>query len=269
MTPRLLRHPRQETTGLGQNAAHRFAASQALVCYPTKAIYTFIPKNACTTLRLSLAIANGCISGPEDWTWIHPNNGTFSATLRDLATAHFTFVILRCPHARLASVFLDKIVGKTPEFWNLYRLCNDDLDENRLSFRQFVDVLGKPRMRRANIHWRPQVDFLVYDRYDACFPFERFQQSVPEIEAGAGFTIHDTRHLARHGTDQLELLSDGCYADMPLSDLAAMKRDGTAPAHAALYDEALVRRVAELYADDLAFYADRFGEAELLFPNQT
>ncbi|WP_245624924.1 sulfotransferase family 2 domain-containing protein [Jannaschia seosinensis] len=262
----MLRHPRNAKTALEKNAAHRFAATQALVCYPTDTVYTFIPKNACSTLRLSLAAANGCVAGPEDWTWIHPNNRTFSATLRELLTARFTFVILRCPHARLASVFLDKIVSKTTEFWDLYRLENDGLDEFRTTFRRFVATIEKPKNLRANIHWRPQEEFLVYERYDAYFQMERFGDAVPQIEQQGGIALIDARPLTRHGTERFDLVSDLCYADTPLAELAEMKRQGKAPAHAALYDDRLAARVARIYAADLALYSGLFGTPDLLFP---
>lgn len=121
----LLRYARGEEVALSQNGAHGFAAQHALVHYTSGAVYSFIPKNACSTMRYSMAIANNCISGPEDWTWIHKNNGTFVATLPELVRAPYSFVILRCPHARLASVFLDKIVDRTPELWQLYRKMRD------------------------------------------------------------------------------------------------------------------------------------------------
>ena len=252
--------------GLGANEAHTFAAGHALVCYASDAIYTFIPKNACSTMRVSLANANGCIDGTENWTWIHPNNRTFAATLRELVTARFTFVILRCPYARLASVFLDKIVSKTPEFWSLYRLENDEIDESALTFRDFVKAIAKPENLRANIHWRPQEDFLVYEEYDAYYPLEQFKASIPHIERESGLSIIDARPLTRHGTDRFELLSGKCFADTPLAELADMKRVGKSPAHESLYDAALVDRVAEIYTADIELYLSRFGPADLLFP---
>ena len=219
-------------------------------------------------MRVSLANANGCIDGTENWTWIHPNNKTFSATLRELVTASFTFVILRCPHARLASVFLDKIVSRTPEFWNLHRLMGDELDEDELTFREFVEAIAQPENLRTNIHWRPQEDFLVYDEYDAYYALEQFKSSIAEIEKKSGMDIVDARQLTRHGTDQFELLAEGCFADTPIADLAAMKRAGKAPSHACLYDAALAERVGELYEPDIELYASRFGTAGLLFPRR-
>ena len=57
--PRLFRYTRGNLQALVQNAAHQFAAQHALSIYAADAIYSFIPKNACSTMRYTLAIANG------------------------------------------------------------------------------------------------------------------------------------------------------------------------------------------------------------------
>lgn len=263
----LLRHARSEICALAQNDAHRFAAHHALVHYPTGSVYSFIPKNACSTLRFSLALANNCIAGSEDWTWIHNNNGTFSASLPDLVRAPYSFVVLRCPHARLASVFLDKIVDKTPELWQLYRLTRDGFDSDRLSFREFVGLISEDEFLKANIHWRPQEDFLVYERYSRVFALEAFREALPVLREEMQFDVQDARALTGHGTDQVELIRSGTFADMPLAELAEMKRAGRLPAHAQLYDAALSRQVADLYAMDLDLYRAYLDPQMLSFPD--
>ena len=98
---------------LDSNVQHKFAAQHALNIYKSQSIYTFIPKCACSTMRLSLALANGLISDVKNYNWIHSNNSTFCANLSELVKAKFTFVILRNPFLRLASTYLDKIVNST------------------------------------------------------------------------------------------------------------------------------------------------------------
>ena len=75
---RLLRYASADIWALSQNAAHQGAARYALSLYALDAVYSFIPKNACSTLRYSLALANGVLSGPEQFNWIHTNNPTFA-----------------------------------------------------------------------------------------------------------------------------------------------------------------------------------------------
>ncbi|MCJ7874826.1 sulfotransferase family 2 domain-containing protein [Phaeobacter sp. J2-8] len=262
----LLRYARQEDVTLSTNKAHTHAAHYAQVHYKSGAIYSFIPKNACSTLRYSMARANNCLAGPEDWTWIHLNNGTFSATLPDLVRAPFSFVVLRCPHARLASVFLDKIVDKTPELWQLYRLTRDGFDPDELTFRDFVTLLDEDNLLLANIHWRPQVDFLVFETYSRVFALENFRDAIPTLREDIGFEVHDARALTGHGTDRVALLRTGNFSDMPLAELAAQKRAGKLQAHAQLFDDALSARVAGLYQADMAFYAAHLDAQMLTFP---
>jgi hypothetical protein len=113
--PRLLRFARRNTAALSGNGAHQFALSHAMCIYQPAAIYSFIPKNACSTLRFSVALANGCVSGESDVNWIHENNETFKPTLAELVRANYSFVVLRDPFRRVASCFLDKFVDKRPE----------------------------------------------------------------------------------------------------------------------------------------------------------
>lgn len=263
----LLRYARSEDLTLSQNKAHGFAAHYALVHYRSGAVYSFIPKNACSTLRYSMAVANNCIAGPEDWTWIHLNNGTFAASLPELVRAPFSFVVLRCPHARLASVFLDKIVDKTPELWQLYRLTRDGFDPDALTFRDFVTLLGEEELLKANIHWRPQQDFLVYEQYSHVFALERFREAAPILQEAIGFTVQDACSLTGHGTDRVKMIHEGAFADTPIAELAQMKRGGKLPAHGQLYDPALARRVANLYTGDMTLYAAHLDARLLSFPD--
>lgn len=259
MPPRLLRHAASDSAALKRNAAHSFAAQHALACYQGQSVYTYIPKNACTTMRLSLGIANGCLKGPEDLIWVHANNLTFQADLRDLATARFTFVILRCPHARLASAFLNKIVHRKRDYWTLDRLEGDTLEPARFTFRDFVRILQKPRRLKANPHWRPQVDFLIFEAYDAYYTVETLREDAAQIEARAGIPVVDARAITRHGRHGLAPIDDQPYADTPLIEIEAMIRGGKIPTAASLYDPGLVADVSTLYAEDIELY-DRQGD---------
>ena len=102
---RLLKNARLENVPISQNESYNFSSRYALSIYPIDAICTFIPKNACSSLRYSIAIANGFIKDLNDIKWIHSNNQTFIATQRELALSNYTFVVLRCPFTRIASCF--------------------------------------------------------------------------------------------------------------------------------------------------------------------
>lgn len=113
--PRFLKYATDSFGPLAQNHSHQLAQSHALCIYESDAIYSFIPKNACSTMRLSIARANGCIRKIKDFNWIHKNNSTFSASLSELAKARYSFVFLRDPFSRLVSVYFDKIVSRDPQ----------------------------------------------------------------------------------------------------------------------------------------------------------
>lgn len=249
---------------LSQNAAHQFAMSHSMMLYRRNALYSFIPKNACSTLRLSVAMENGCIDGIEQGHWIHANNQTFNATLADAIKAEYRFVVLRCPFRRLASVFLDKFIAKEPDAWQYRNGLGRKIELDDLTFREFVLSLKKPFIFNSNIHWRPQSQFLLYQEYDDYFALENFKQAIVTLKEKIGFGVVDARELTKHGTHAYQSLADKNYADTPAFDIALMKRQGQCPSHHALYDKELFELVSELYRQDITLYRDKCQAANLM-----
>lgn len=247
---------------LQQNAAHNFAGAYALNIYQSQAIYSFIPKNACSTMRTSLAISNGCIESIDDFNWIHKNNQTFKATLADLITAKYTFVILRSPFTRLASVYLDKIVDKTVEMWQLNDTLKREVDVTNLTFKEFASLVCKKGMIKSNIHWRPQVDFLMYKQYDDYLALEQSEQTFKTIEQNTGMQIVDARSLTKHGTGLYKKVEDSSFAEVPASEIFQMKKEGLIPSYSSLYDEEIFRLVSKIYAEDITLYESKFGKID-------
>lgn len=262
---RLLRYARLQNVPLQQNARHQLAARHALTHYPSGSVYSFIPKNGCSTIRLSLAIGNGALAKAEDFPWIHSNNQTFRATLSELVCAPYAFVILRCPYKRLASVFLDKIAGRTPEHMFVKRALDDQLDPATFSFRDFVSFISNRNHLSADIHWRPQTDFLVFEEYDDWFCLSKMQEASKTIKDKSGLDVVDARALTNHGTDARSQLETGQYSDLSLTDLDVLARDGLSPRHEDLYDDDLVQTVRKLYQQDIDLYSDRIGSDGLTF----
>lgn len=262
----LMRYAKTRSVALGANAPHVFAASHALVHYPSGAIYSFIPKNGCTSLRVSLAIAHGCIAGPEAWDWVHQNNGTFAADLSDLVRAPFSFVVLRCPHARLVSAFLDKIVEREPDMWAHHRAIRGAEHPDDYSFRGFVASLARPEILGLNIHWRAQADFLVYDDYSRWFAFERFDEIAPVLQDHLGLRVVDARPFSHGRSAALTRRAGIATPDTRALDLLALRADGIRPDVRDFYDDELAELVAALYPRDLAVYARRCGAGGALYP---
>jgi hypothetical protein len=237
-----------------------FAANHALEIYAANAVYSFIPKNACSTMRYSIALANQCIAREVEIGWIHANNATFQASLKALITADYTFVILRCPFSRLASCFLDKIVDSTP-IGRIYERATGR-GSLEVTFETFVKDLEVKAHLIRNEHWRPQVDFLVYKEYDDYFCVEDFLSAQTVIVKRIGLRIHDARHLTGHGSDRCDKVGGpGEFARASIPEIRELKLSGKLPTMRALFSERAAQIVARLFADDIALYTERCGRA--------
>lgn len=255
---RVLRHTRDNGQALPQNAAHQFASSHAFAVHSANAIYSVIPKNACTTLRYSIAIANGFIRPGDPFSWVNSNHLSQRATLSEIIRADYTFIVLRDPFLRLVSCYFDKISAVMKVALAFHEAVNIDREPDMVTFRDFVG--GLRSALRADPHWRPQVDFLTYDRYDDYFAFEDFSKIVDTLGARIGLVIHDTRNLRRHATERyVSDMSNESFADMPAYEIGDLKRAGRLPRHEQLYDAALVAQVRALYREDIALYSEATG----------
>lgn len=261
----LLRYAASVNTSiLRANPKHNFAHIHALQIFDSGAIYSMIPKNGCTTMRVSIALANGVIADTSQWEWIHLNNDSFRPSLKDLALAPYRFTILRCPYARLVSCFLDKIVRRTADaakFQAASGLSNLD----RLTFRRFCGELSRTEVLESNMHWRPQTEFLVYAEYDDYFCFEDFAAIAPRLKDKARLTIVDSRPMAKHDSGQFKTVyAMQSFADVELQYIEAMLESGFYPSPLRFYDRALASEVGSIYAADLALYGRHFPGKGLL-----
>jgi hypothetical protein len=254
--PRLLRYASStHAIPLSGNASHEFAHDYAVSHFDSGAIYSMIPKNACSTLRLSLAIANGAIDGPRSWRWIHKNNQAFRPSLRELATAPYSFAVLRCPFARLVSCFLDKFVSRRPDAWQFHELIEEEVELPRLTFRRFCQEMARPRVKHSNIHWRPQVDFLVYTSYDDLFCVEDLAGAAQQLEQKIGLTIVDSRPLVRHDAGQYATLPPGKgFADTEIWQIESIMMSGLRPHPLSFYDNDLRELIAAAYVEDFKLF---------------
>lgn len=241
------------------NPQHNFAHTHAMLIYDSNAIYSMIPKNGCTTMRVSIAKANGIISGNSNWEWIHQNNDSFRPSFKDLALASYRFTVLRCPYSRLVSCFLDKIVKRTPDAVQFLKAAKTGVELEFLTFRRFCDEIARPAVRASNIHWRSQVDFLVYSDYDDYFCFENFSKIAAQLNARIGFAMIDARPMARHDSSHYTITHGATsYADAPITHLEAMMLNGFYPSPDCFYDDTLRALVAQAYEADFALYRREF-----------
>jgi len=263
--PRLLRYSSATYDNLRANPRHQLAQRHALNIYAADAIYSFIPKNACSTLRTSLAVANGCIRDSSDFNWIHQNNDTFAASLADLARAKYTFTVLRCPYARLLSVYLDKFLNRNPVAWRYLDLHRRAIDLEDVTFEFFVRSMRSERIRHGDIHWMPQASFLVYEDYDDWFAFEQLPAMVAELRSKIGFEVVDARPLTRHGRDHFRSVRrKEAYRVAPF-ELLRLKLQGGLPTARSMYSDEMAGWVRRAYREDIALYRKRLDPDQLMF----
>lgn len=256
MRKRLLKNAKTSYSNISKNLKYQFSRNYALSIYPLEAIYTFIPKNACSTLRYSTAVANGFLSNIEDVEWIHQNNRTFIATQQEICRAKYTFVILRCPYRRLASCFINKFVDG--EF-NFKGADGKPYDAN---FSQFVELVARMKREEMNEHWRHQCDFLHYEVYDDYFCLEKFNVAIKNLK-DKGFDVIDTRRELKHDISALSK-ETGDYSTTPISVIKDMKRDGYVPTVKSLYSGATYGIIENVYKEDIDLYSVQIGEQNIL-----
>ena len=62
---RLLRNARLANLKITENEKYNFSLNHTLEIYHLDAVCTFFPKNACSTIRYSIALANGFIKNTK------------------------------------------------------------------------------------------------------------------------------------------------------------------------------------------------------------
>jgi hypothetical protein len=259
-----------------------------MAIYSRNAICTFIPKNACSVLRYNVALENQVVKDLNGRHWIHLNNQTFKPSLRDLVTANYTFVLLRCPFHRLVSCFLHHIV-EAPEtamrtqysdlarslqlsgklgraFGSLHQwsLRQKRSKAEATTFADFVSFLEAPYALTLNVHWRPQTDFLVYQDYDDVFRLEDMPEMITTLQTKIGLTLRDTAALAGHGNLGRARIREGFFGRTDVLALRQLKQEKKVPEYERMYDADLYDRVARLYAKDIDLYSACFGTSALL-----
>jgi hypothetical protein len=293
---RTLRSLGLEQSGVPRSRAaalHRFANDHTVTIVPSGAVCTYIPKNACSTLRYSVLRANDVDVDPESPNFRHLDVSSFRSTPDELSSATHTFVILRCPYRRLVSMFVDKMLGggrglpyliahdrlggfarwrrllrisgKAIRFFGLHA---PELQKD-YCFRDVVQFLSKPGVLVLDHHWRPQVDFLIFDRYDSYFSVEDLSSCQMKLSEKHVMQLLDARALTKHGVDRANTVTDGFFGDTPISVLAEMKRRGLIPDSRSFYDDEIRSRVSAIYSDDIELYRRFIGGHGLMFEERT
>jgi hypothetical protein len=257
---RKVNHAKENNGSVAKNKNFQWSLYHSLAIYNLDSIYTFIPKNACSTMRFSIAVQNGFLDENSDKNWIHENNNTFSTSQEFAMRCKYAFVILRCPFRRIASAYLNKVVDGVTEF--IPEGSTDPLD---VSFRVFLSIVMSQNAYKPTMdsHWRPQVDFLLFENYDDYFCLEDFNY-FQNVLLDKGLRLFDTRADLKHDTSSYEKLN-GEYSNIPLSEIKKMKDGGVLPTYESLFTDECKDIVKSIYSNDIQLYIEKFGQKGLLF----
>lgn len=262
---RQFRYSGKTSLQLAKNTQHQFALRHAMKIYPSNACYTYIPKNGCSTMRFSVAKANGFVSDLSQINWIHSNNQTSLLNNEGASMVSYTFAILRCPLSRLYSAYVDKIVNMDVQSWELYNQTDRQIHPHDLSFRNFVLTITDLPPAQRNPHWREQTHFLLFKEYDDLFCFERFSQMAKVLKLKIGLDVIDTRAALEHDTGKMtkETGLTNPYNFRALRVLN-MKRDNRLPAPEEMFDQTMLECIRSTFRDDIDLYVSRFGASPLM-----
>ncbi len=207
-----------------------FTDPRIIINHERKFIYFRVPKAANSTVMATLyacdtgkVISSGSLFQAKVEYYDHPSDLT-AQQVRDL-DGYTAFTIVRHPVKRLVSAYRNKIAGKKPPSFQVFRSLGRDPASQDISLEEFVTYLESGGLDK-DPHWIPQRHYLPggFRRLDEIGRVESLDVDLKRILGRLypqGFQIVDFRP---HATG---------------ADKAAV-------------DPATARRIAALYAEDFA-----------------
>lgn len=240
------------------NQAHVFAQQRTLLHLKSNTVCTWIPKNACSNLRYSIALANGVISTKYDVAWIHNIHNSLYASNKELLTAKYSFVVLRNPFKRLLSFFLDKICHKNSESENdtSYRDAQHLFNvSGETTFEDIVtSIWSDPELLSLEQHIRPQSDFLIFQKYDSYYQLEKFSDFTEDIAQKINLKIIDVRDFNSIHTSKGLIETDAINSNTSVDEIKKFLTKGEKPMASNMYTDEMIQRVSAIYFNDILIY---------------
>lgn len=227
--------------------AGRLFAWRHELAFPSLGIrYTYIPKNGCSSFKLTLGRAEG---------WLAPGDDPHSISIRHrlegkvlTRNAKIRFVVLRDPLSRLASAFLDRFSKEQDEATS--RLVAQGLlrPGERLAdvtFERFAGFISRQRHEEMDPHWRRQADF-VRGEYTHYVDFGTLGRGL-ELLREHGLEIHQHRP---HATSAYRPYG-GPASELPAGELLRLRaEEGRVPTTDELASEDVRELARMLYEAD-------------------
>ena len=261
---------------------YSFASKHALLHQKSGAIITYVPKNACSSIKASLlcdafgyekqefmGIANG---------GLHLATGMLLAPPSAIFGAKRSYVLLRNPMERVVSVFCDKFLSKWREA-KLFAMVAlnipphkiDQLSQEEalrvdqfissLTFLDFLGYLKEPRMLNLDPHWRPQQHFILYRDYTYCGSMRRMEEFIDVLGQDIGVEWLDSRQFMKHGRDQHGSISRDEAWKIPVRELAEQKNvQKRLPSSESMLGDACRQLIRDIYRDDFTYLDNQFGK---------
>ncbi len=219
--------------------------------------YTYIPKNACSSLKLTLGVSEG---------WLRPSDDPHSIAVYDRVRGKVfgrkivypRILVLRDPGHRAASAFLDRFSKEFDSAASQFARRRGAFPRQSIesiTFRDFVALLVRLARPRMDPHWRPQADFLSGE-YSHVYMLSGID-ALYEMLEGQGVPRLDYRP---HATSRYLPLGDFA-GDIPVVELRHLRAQGIVPKPDELIDERIARELGIVYGDDYVQMRRWFGSS--------
>mgnify|MGYP001082136558 CR=1 FL=1 len=167
--------------------------------------YNYMPKNACSTVKSTLAFAN---DGSVFEQTPHQLDAKYRQKPINIDGSWKRLVILRDPFERLISAYLDKVIRPLePDVVKLvdwiYRTEyeRERVGEQSITLRQFWHWVRQQQSDNLNPHWRHQSAMLAFDSYDYIL---RVETLVSDWNAlGLSNSVSELRVFLNHATSSM------------------------------------------------------------------
>ena len=260
---------------------YKFAAHRALVHRKSGSIISFIPKNACSSIKSSL-VCDAFGYEVEEFknivsTGVHAATPHVRADISEILAAQNSYILLRSPLERLASVFTDKFAEKWPEAVYLaaavldvkvdsIHTLSEDLKArihdyiSGLTFVEFIKLLKVRKYLNVDHHWRPQTNFLLYKDYTYVGYMGRIKEFADRLSSDLNLEWIDSRPFMQHDRTRFESVSIEGAWDLTAYDLNQIKQtENVVPDTQSMFSEECLKLAREIYSADFEYIEDKLG----------